>query len=194
MSKQFWFVIEGDNGAGKDTLADWLVGDGWFLASQASQAAAEGRRANGLSGMNRVNAFLSYNRICGELAAAKSRSFLVRYWPSTLAAAFADGVLNWDEIEPRIDLLLHQFPAPAMVMFLKCELNARRSRVEGRTPVDGAVDDLSGERDQRYREVIERLSAYPRIGMWRTLDTTKLNAEEVREAALSVLVQMEAKP
>src|SRR5579863_8497797 len=107
MAEHFWFEIEGDNGAGKTTLADRLMADGWFLASRTPQAVAEATRASSLRGVDRVGAFLAYNQMCGELASAHPKpSFLVRYWPSTLAASFADKIFDWPEIEGRIQHIL----------------------------------------------------------------------------------------
>lgn len=192
MSKQFWFVIEGDNGSGKDTVADRLIDDRWFLASRLPQVVDEKERASRLAGVDRVNAFLSYNKMCADLIAAHaSRSFLVRYWPSTIAAAFADAIFEWDEIAGRVANILRDLPAPSLILFLECNLNGRRNRVQQRVPLPGAVDDLSEHRDRRYREAIKRIANYPGVGNWKTLDTTHLGIEQVYQAVQSLLSEME---
>ncbi len=192
MPKRFWFVIEGDNGAGKDSLAERLIGDGWFLGNRILEINAQKERASRLSGIARVRAFMLYNEMCGELISAHpSRSFLVRYWPSTLAAAFADAIFEWAEIETEVDFSLRQLPAPALFLFLTCGLDTRRNRVKNRGMVPGAVDDISEDRDNRYRESIRRLAEYPGVGNWKSLDTTELNTEQVYQSVRKMLVDME---
>ena len=66
MPKRFWFVIEGDNGAGKDSLAERLTGDGWFLCNGIPEIKAEKERASRLSGIDRVKAFSRTTRCAGN--------------------------------------------------------------------------------------------------------------------------------
>ncbi len=191
MPEHFWFVIEGDNGAGKDTLADRLVIDGWFLASRSSHAIADKEQASQLTGLDRVSAFLSYNQICAKLASGHpSRSFLVRYWPSTLAAGFADAIFDWAEFETRVDQSMRQLPVPRLILFLRCGLDARRNRVQQRGLVPGSVDDVSEDRDVRYLRAITWLTEYMGAGYWKTLETSKLNIEQVYQAVQSLLAEV----
>ncbi len=193
MRKRLWFVIEGDNGAGKDALADRLIDDGWFLSSRLPQVVAEKDSARLQYGKDRVTAFLSYNQRCGELASThSSRSFLVRYWPSTLAAAFADDILEWPDFESWVDRTVRQLPAPALILYLQCGLNTRRDRVQQRGMVPGSVDDVSENRDRRYWNAVRWLSTSPGLGNWNTLDTTELNIEQVHRAVRSLLSKLGA--
>ncbi len=193
MRKHFWFVIEGDNGAGKDSLADRLINDKWCSASRHCQALDQKKLANGLTGIDRINAFLSYNQMCGKLASGhKCRCFLVRYWPSTLAGGFADCIINWKEFITRVDQCITQFPATALILYLQCGLDIRRNRVRQRGLVSGSVDDVSKQRDVRYQEAIRWLAQFPRLGNWKTLDTSKLTIEEVHQAVQALLAKVEA--
>jgi hypothetical protein len=191
MLEHFWFVIEGDNGVGKDTLADRLVIDGWFLASQTSQALCYKDEASHLGGLNRVIAFLSYNRFCAKLASGyQSRSFLVRYWPSTLIAGFADAIFDWDEFENRVRDCVTQLPIPRMILFLTCRLDARRDRVRERGLVPGSVDNISEDRDARYLKAVTWLTTHMGEGYWHTPDTTELNSEQVYVSVKSLLAKL----
>ncbi|MCH7724883.1 MAG: hypothetical protein IH991_00165 [Planctomycetes bacterium] len=132
MRKHIWFVIEGDNGAGKDTLADRLLPDGWFLASRSPHVVTAKEQASHLTGVDRVDAFLLYNQMCAKLATKHpSRSVLVRYWPSTLAAGFADSIFEWAEFETRVEQCVRELPTPELILFLQCGLDARHNDAAG---------------------------------------------------------------
>jgi thymidylate kinase len=191
MPTRFWFVIEGDNGAGKDSLADRLSGDGWFLATRIPEVVAEKEQAKRLRGKDRVSAFMAYNKTCRTLISGNpSPCFLERYWPSTVAAAFADEIIEWAEIENLVANILREFPAPKLILYLECDLDTRRNRIQERGPIPGSVDDLTEKRDLRYREAIRWLATHPGIGNWKTLDTSRLSIEQVYLTVHSMLPEI----
>jgi hypothetical protein len=194
MREHFWFDIEGDNGTGKDALADRLVLDGWFCASRSPDAEAKKGQASSLTGLDKVSAFKSYNQFCAKLALDHPpRSFLVRYWPSTLAAGFADKIFSWADLETHADHSMRQLPAPGLILLLQCRLDVRRDRVKKRGLVPESLDDMSPERDDRYRKAVARLAECVGPKCWRNLETSELNIDQVYHAAQALLAEVRGK-
>lgn len=191
----YWFVIEGDNGAGKDSLAERLVGDGWHLASNTPPVLEAMERARQLDGDARVAAYWAYNRVCGTTASSHpSPSMLVRYWPSTLAAGYADGVLEWDDFTDRCKEASDSLPIPELTVYLQCRLDVRRHRVRGRGPVEGAVDDVSNRRNHCYREAVAWLASQSLPSRWCIVDTSDLDPEQVWHRVRSEIANAGARP
>jgi len=114
-----WIAIEGDNGAGKDTLAKHFERDGWNVVTYRPAVAQSFKEAASLEGAERVESFVGYNRLCGELASNEvSPCLLIRYWPSTLAAAYADGI--WDDARAKLEAerLRSRLPLPDRILYL----------------------------------------------------------------------------
>ena len=192
MRENFWFVIEGDNGTGKDTLADQLRLDDWFLVNRTPNAVTAKEQASRLTGLDRVEAFMSYNQTYAHLASVHPvRSILIRYWPSTLAAGFADSILDWTEFKTRAHQSMRALPVPKLMLFLQCGLTARRNRVQQRGIVSGSVDDTSEIRSVRYQTAITWLAECVGPKDWKTMETTTLSAEQVHEAVRSLLSGVE---
>jgi len=188
MGARTWIVIEGENGTGKDTLSERFIANGWFNASNHPTAITAKASANTLAGTTRLNAFLAYNHSCAKLVAESPTSgLLVRYWPSSLAAAYADGILPWDSFVMGVNRAIGEYPVPALVLFLECRLNARRMRVQQRGSVPGSTDDVSQRRDRAYRQAIEHFTGHPGMTYWRTIQTGDLNAEQVYEVSQTLL-------
>jgi thymidylate kinase len=177
-----WIVIEGDNGAGKDTLAANLVQYGWRVVSWQTEAKQSEQRARSQSGCERVDAFLSYNALCGSMALdANYSSLVIRYWPSTLAAAYADHLLDWKEIESKVVYCLSSLPHPALIVYLKCDLQARQKRIAER---GGNLDDTSLDRHDRHYQAIKWISRY--IKDWVCVDTSSATPEVVAKMFLEI--------
>ena len=81
---RIWLVIEGDNGAGKDTLAAQLATSGFEIVNAHPLAQTAEQRARSMTGEAKIAAFLEYNSACAELArCTHSHAIQIRYWPST---------------------------------------------------------------------------------------------------------------
>lgn len=177
-----WIVIEGDNGTGKDTLANNLVKYGWHVVSWQTEAKQSEQIARLQHGRERVDAFLSYNGICGNIASeAHYQTLVIRYWPSTLAAAYADSLLSWKEIESKLVYCLSSLPQPALIIYLKCDLQARQKRIAER---GGNLDDTSLKRHDRHYQAIKWISQY--IKNWVCVDTSTATPEVVVKMFLEI--------
>jgi thymidylate kinase len=180
-----WIVIEGDNGVGKDALASKLAEHGWLIATNDPEAVSARSLAMKSSGQDRVIALLRYERRCAAWAQAQVASLLVRYWPSTLAAASADRLLPPERVGRLVHWATANMPRPALFIELTAELPERVRRVETRGRRPGAVDDVSVARDLRYRRAMQNIAGT--AGVWERIDTTHLTAEEVFQTAIRFL-------
>ncbi|HBC84374.1 MAG TPA: hypothetical protein DCZ30_02750 [Clostridiales bacterium] len=95
-----FFVIEGDNGTGKDTLAIKLQRKfGFRIVTNEEDIIQLNKNAKKYEGKQRVKKFLEYGAICSNRVENSSQdTILVRYWISTLAAAYADKIFNYEDV------------------------------------------------------------------------------------------------
>lgn len=179
-----WIVIEGDNGTGKDTLAEQVKKLGFDILTYNHEARAAEMNARKCQGEKRLLSFLEYNRLCGSMAELSSgTSLLVRYWVSTVAAAYADRLWNWKVANEQALRCSTYFPMPDLIIHLECELVNRRCRIEKRG--GNSSDNISAERDKDYRWALGELRKY--FPAWETIDTTFLSQEQVFQAVQAIL-------
>jgi len=177
-----WLIIEGDNGVGKDTLADLLATQGWTRVDGPRISAAL-TKARGLAGMEKVKAFLLYNEECRKVAAASPGPVVqVRYWPSTLAAGFRDGHLLWNEMLKIKNVYSTVLPQPTHVIYLCCRHKEHHRRILDRGPVRGNVDAISD--DAWIRSMNELLTAFDVV---KIIDTTMLSCGQIAQVVLDHL-------
>jgi hypothetical protein len=179
-------VIEGDNGVGKDTVASALCREGWKLINEEPRVGQALASAKPLRRSDRLAAFLRYNRICGETAANSSaRCVQVRYWPSTLAAAFADGFITWQQMNELRRTCFESMMHPTLLLELKCDFHTRIQRIQARGSIDQAHDDMSEDRGNRRNEAINHLL----LGLTyvRVLDMTNLTPYEAQDNVLQLV-------
>ncbi len=176
-----FLLIEGDNGTGKDTLALELAKYGFDIVSYHESVKAQEAKAKRLSGENRISSFLEYNAICGELASAgEVNGIVIRYWISTLAAAYADKSPGYttDFVIKTAQRLVGKMPKPDMVVYLDCDYNCRVDRITKRNNVNTTLkDDTSALRHERYKKIVPLIlsaSGYTYI----TIDNTNKSVEE----------------
>ena len=88
-------VIEGDNGSGKTTLANLAKHRGFTITSEDEELITMEREAKQLEGDERIKLFYKYNmRTAQKAITTYNETIVVRYWTSTFAASYADGVIN----------------------------------------------------------------------------------------------------
>lgn len=169
-------VIEGDNGTGKTTLGELLEDAGFEFVSKKCEARtleAEAKKYP-CDSLQRYEAFMKYNKFCGGCAAESRRAVVVRYWFSTLAAAFADGLFEFDYAVKISESLYSSMPKPDYVFRLYCDYSVRTSRISRRNSKGG--DDISQERDRKYILISNALGY--NIPGWYTIDTTNLTPSQ----------------
>jgi len=179
-----WIVIEGDNGTGKDTLAEQIMKLGYDIVSYTTEARNAERAARTLYGEDRVLSFLEYNLICGSFASSSSNlSLLIRYWMSTMAAAYADQIWTWKKVNEQVIRCVAQFPVPDLIILMECELTPRTNRIIMRGESSG--DNMCVERDKNYRWALDEMSKrFPSV---EKVDTTLLSPLEVFLAVEGIL-------
>ncbi len=180
----FWLLIEGDNGTGKDTLREFFEQEGWFHVNGSAETLTELEQARKSVGRDRLPAYLRYCRTCATVAAeTTTHKVSVRYWPSTLAAGYADELICEAELDRMLDDCLRTFPDPDVIIELRCDLNARVQRILGRGPQPtGHADSLDPERGSRHRVALVRIASHWNRP-WFVLDTTFLTPAQVFRAA-----------
>ena len=177
-------VIEGDNGTGKDSLALHLQSLGFEIVTYAIDIKKYEMAARALSGEERLLAFLGYNKQCGLKAISSANpSLLVRYWISTIAAAYADKCWSWEMAEEKIEYCLKEHPVPNLVVKLECDLLLRTNRIEIRGT--GTGDDMCLERDNRYRWALNKIETY--LPEWENVNTSQLTIVQVFQVVTSIL-------
>ncbi len=154
-----FIVMEGDNGTGKDTIADFLQNNYSFsIISRLPDISDLEHQAKNLSGISRINTFIKYNRICGMRAESISSGCLVRYWISTLAAAFADNIMNLCDVLKKAEYCKKIMPAPDLVIRLKCSHQLRINRIINRRAAGGSQDDdISNIRADKYSDISKKI-------------------------------------
>lgn len=161
-------VIEGDNGTGKDSVGEFFVKEGFYVPTYEKEAMELSNRAKKLARPERTLAFLEYSAFCGRCTQMHDKSLVIRYWISTLSAAYADNIYNMDEALMKAQQLYTNLPFPDYVFFLKCDYPERIRRINARK--FDSDDDRTLERAQKYDCISEKLSRI--IRNWYIIDTT----------------------
>jgi thymidylate kinase len=175
-------VIEGDNGTGKDTLAKLMETLGYNIITYTSDAKYAETKARNLCGEDKLQSFLEYNKMCGSIAeSSDTPSLLIRYWISTLAAAYADQLWMREKVNTKIASYIAHFPTPSLVIQLKCAFSVRKARIKTRGPSD---DNMCLERDIRYSWALDEIRKH--FTSWEVIDTTAISQLEVFQVAQEI--------
>ncbi len=87
-----------------------------------------------------------------------SSGCLIRYWISTLAAAFADNIMNLCDVLKKAEYCKKIMPVPDLVIRLKCSNQLRISRIINRRAAGGAQDDdISDVRADKYGDISKKI-------------------------------------
>lgn len=181
-----WILIEGDNGTGKDTLREFFEADGWFHVNADSQVVDLLKVARSCTGRDRVPAYLEYARFCMKIASLHGATVVcVRYWPSTLSAAFADLLISEEEFLSAVDRCLVEFDVPKYVIQLTCDFATRVSRIKKRGfEPNGHVDNIDAGRAKRV-EIAFAIIASKFPTPWLVQETSNLQPSEVFHSVFS---------
>ncbi len=185
-----FIVIEGDNGTGKDTLAQGLENYGFEIVSYDSKIKEYEQYAKLAAGLEKVNRFLQYGKKCSqEIADRKNENeyanlLLIRYWVSTLAAAYSDQIYDYDEIMRLIDEIYPLYEQPETLIRLVCDYDTRIHRIEQRNSSN--FDDKTIKRNKRYLWITEQIKRVVDFN-WVDIDTSNLSITQVQECAIKVL-------
>lgn len=180
-------VIEGDNGTGKDTLAKKMADKSEYdIISYLPTVKEMEKKAR--KSADKIHSFLEYNQYCGNLVMKnKKPSIVIRYWISTLAAAYADYIYEYDEVIQLTDEMKKSVVAPNVVIRIWAGTEVRLNRIISRNMnSSGLLDDVSIIRAQRYewisKEILNR-SGYH----WKEFNNTSVGVDELVNEVLTYL-------
>ncbi len=173
-----FFVIEGDNGTGKDTLAIKLQKKfGFRIITNEEDIIQLNKEAKKYDGEKRIKKFLEYGKICSEKVKHSNQNvILVRYWISTLAAAYADNIFSYEDVCKIQNEICTQFYKPDCIICLSCNFEKRIDRIEKRKAED--FDNTTKERSNRYKWFLNQMQN--RIDVrWINIDTSEKDENQV---------------
>ena len=182
-----FIVIEGDNGTGKTSVASILnkKHNFEFITEHPDIAELEQKaKSFDIGSIERFEAFLDYNRACGEQSEKHIRSVLARYWISTIAAGYADKLFDINETLTRADSIIKTMPRPDHIFRLKCSFEKRIERIEKRALSDGN-DDITAERDKRYSFILDNIQS--RYGILTEIDTENTDPDTTVNKILNAI-------
>lgn len=178
-----FIVIEGDNGTGKDTLALKMQNQlGYRVLTNEYSIKQLNKKAKEYEGEERIKRFLNYGKICSDIAKSSNKnSIIVRYWISTLAAAYADNILTFKEIKRMEKEICSKFYIPDFIICLWCEYNTRIKRIKKRNAPD--FDDITKARNEKYEWFLKQFEKTTKT-KWINIDTTGKCKDEVLKEVL----------
>ena len=175
----FFFVIEGDNGTGKDTVASKFIKDGFEIITYDKKIRTMEKIAKKEVGKNRVLKFMAYNKAESDLIKEKrnyKNVLLIRYFVSTLAAGYADGIFTYKDT---IDILKNTYPKfekPDAIIRLKCDYQERVNRIGNRNSKE--YDDKTYRRNVRYRWITDKIKENIDVN-WIDIDTSNKSIAQI---------------
>ena len=186
-----FIVIEGDNGTGKDTQALKLSEKlGHRIITNFEDMKLLNKKAKEYQGKERVKKFLEYCNQSNKYANKIENTIVVRYWVSTLAAAYADNIFTYEEILKLQEKYCAQMKQPDIVICLWCDYKKRVDRIIERNSPD--FDDITQNRSIKYAWILKELKEIFKLN-WVDIDTTGKSIEEVFEEILNNINKEEVK-
>ena len=183
--KNKWIVIEGDNGTGKDVLAEKLLD--YKILNRRKEIIMIEKTARKASLIKKIDAFLDYNKT--HVKYARELNYIsLRYWPSTLAGGYADNLLTEKEFRKLIDKCLFSLEKPDLFICLICDYIVRMKRIKKRLieqPELMDKDNLQKDRAERHYKAMLEISNY--FPNWYFINTTNLSKEEVYKISSKII-------
>lgn len=175
-----FIVIEGDNGTGKDTLALKIQDKlGYRVITNEQNIKELNKKSKSYEGKERVKKFLEYGKFCSDkVRNVNENVILVRYWLSTLAAAYADNIYTYEQTRELENNICSKLYKPDIIICLWCDFETRVKRIETRRTLD--FDDVTKERNERYKWFLKQYEEKTDI-KWINIDTTNKSRDEVFE-------------
>ena len=176
-----FIAIEGDNATGKTTLGKMLQTKGFELITehQDIKKIETDAKALKVGSKERIEAFFAYNKECGEKAKQTTNSVLVRYWVSSVAAAYADGAFSINEALAKVEECIQNLPKPNFYFRLICSREHRLQRIQERRIAKDYSDDTSCKREIRYTEILDTIDK--KFNLFTVIDSSQNSIEEVVE-------------
>lgn len=149
-------VIEGDNCTGKTTLGNCLEKQGFHVISNEPciKKYEQESKQFAIGSVERFSSFINYNKLCGSQIRKFRKSVIVRYWISTLCAAYADGCYSETCVMGMVDNMIVNFGKPTIIVILTCNYKERVNRIINRVGFD---DDISKNRDEKYSGILMQI-------------------------------------
>ena len=183
-----FIVIEGDNGTGKDSLAQIFEKKGMLIVTYLPEVIEKEKEAKKLNGKEKIKKFLEYNKLCGEIARSKSSdTMLIRFWLSTLAAGYSDSIYNLEETMQLFDKCLKELGVPDIVIRLKCNFDERIKRINERNSDE--FDDKTLNRSKKYQFITEIFIKKLNMIKWINIETTNKSKEQIFEEAYNKIYE-----
>lgn len=188
-----YLLIEGDNGTGKDTLAQGLQNQ-FDIVTYRSEIQQKMDYARTFKGRENALKFMECNALSSRFVEENEKngidSIVIRYWPSTIAAAYADRKLSETDCDLLMKMSMSSNAMPDLLVYLECDHDERVHRIEVRNSPN--FDDKTEERAARYayysKKVLDLLG--DRI---HKVKTSGKSREEVQAEVRSLINQQVAK-
>lgn len=188
-----FLLIEGDNGTGKDTLAQGLQNQ-FEIITYRSEIQQKMDYARTFKGRENALKFMECNALSSRFIEENEKngtdSIVIRYWPSTIAAAFADHKLSENDCDLLMKMSMSSNAMPDLLVYLECDHGERVNRIIARNSPN--FDDKTEERAARYayysKKVLDQLG--DRVHKVKTSGKTR---EEVQAEVRSLINQQVAK-
>ncbi|MDR1250460.1 MAG: hypothetical protein LBK63_14320 [Treponema sp.] len=181
-------LIEGDNGTGKTTISQKFSENGFYVVTDESAIKELEKQAKNFTvgSKERIDAFIAYNIYCGNEALKYRNSLIVRYWISTISAAYADGLFSLKEAIQKTKILSQVLPQPDFIFRLKCDYDVRVKRIATRNlKTYDTSDNITFERDKKYQEILSKIEKY--LKNWHNINTVDKNPEQIFTFMMSVI-------
>lgn len=179
-----FIVIEGDNATGKTSLCTALAIKNVVHDIGLNVLNAKLKQ---LPKVRKIPAFLHYNMLCGLIAQNETDLWVLdRYWPSTISAAFADGIYDKQTAWKEVETCLCDFPAPLVTIFLRCPEDLRLKRIKERRKVTGDItDSTDSERHRKYDFISKYIES--RMNSKLVFETDKVPSEIIAEKVMNFI-------